>query len=208
MAGATRKKKSGAAQHSLSALLWRGFGVLVVTAVGLYFLTRNTSLPTVNPPPTIRPTTFSSSTPSMSVPIAAEDVFIAAKSNVNIRTGPGADYERLGRLTAGETVKAVGRNAAGTWFVVEIDGVRGWVTGDDAVVAVAGSTEKLLVVAAPAPSSSLPTQTQGSGTSGGGLPGPCPKNCTACVAAGWTAEQCGKCANLDRDKDGLACYGN
>jgi len=207
MRRATRKKKDSAAQHSILALSWRSFGVLVVTAVGLYFLMRSDPRSTVNPPPTIRPTAFSP-LPFTSVTAAAVEVLLTAKSNVNIRTGPGADYERLGRLSAGDTVKAVGRNEAGTWFVVEIEGVRGWVTSDDAVVAVVGSTEKLLVVAAPAPSSSLPTQTQGSGTSGGGLPGPCPKNCTACVAAGWTAEQCGKCANLDRDKDGLACYGN
>jgi hypothetical protein len=36
----------------------------------------------------------------------------------------------------------------------------------------------------------------------------CPKSCSECVKKGWSAQQCGQCPNLDRDHDGVACYGN
>ena len=36
----------------------------------------------------------------------------------------------------------------------------------------------------------------------------CPKNCDEAVALGWTEQQAGQCSNLDRDHDGVACYGN
>jgi hypothetical protein len=35
----------------------------------------------------------------------------------------------------------------------------------------------------------------------------CPSNCDEAVALGWSAEQAGQCPNLDRDNDGVACYG-
>ncbi len=36
----------------------------------------------------------------------------------------------------------------------------------------------------------------------------CPANCTEAVALGWTARQAARCSHLDRDGDGVACYGD
>lgn len=36
----------------------------------------------------------------------------------------------------------------------------------------------------------------------------CPKNCAEAVALAWTEKQAGQCSNLDRDGDGVACYGD
>ena len=36
----------------------------------------------------------------------------------------------------------------------------------------------------------------------------CPANCDEAVALGWTEQQAGQCSNLDRDGDGVACYGD
>lgn len=36
----------------------------------------------------------------------------------------------------------------------------------------------------------------------------CPRNCEAAVAAGMSAQAAGQCPNLDRDGDGVACYGD
>ncbi len=36
----------------------------------------------------------------------------------------------------------------------------------------------------------------------------CPRNCAAAVAMGLSAQQAGTCPNLDRDHDGVACYGD
>ncbi len=36
----------------------------------------------------------------------------------------------------------------------------------------------------------------------------CPANCAEAVALGWTARQAAQCSHLDRDGDGVACYGD
>lgn len=36
----------------------------------------------------------------------------------------------------------------------------------------------------------------------------CPANCSEAVALGWTAQQAAQCSHLDRDGDGVACYGD
>ena len=36
----------------------------------------------------------------------------------------------------------------------------------------------------------------------------CPRNCSTAVAAGMSAQEAGRCPKLDRDKDGVACYGD
>ncbi len=38
---------------------------------------------------------------------------------VNVRLGPGVDYEKVGVLTAGQWAPAVGRTAAGEWIQIE-----------------------------------------------------------------------------------------
>ncbi len=47
-------------------------------------------------------------------------------SNVNFRTGAGTNFSVIRRLTRGTTVGITGRNAAGTWLRVVIDGQEGW----------------------------------------------------------------------------------
>lgn len=57
---------------------------------------------------------------------------------LNIRSGPGAEYARVGAIDAEETLVVTGRNAAGDWLAVELpDATTGWaaayyllVTGD------------------------------------------------------------------------------
>jgi hypothetical protein len=57
---------------------------------------------------------------------------IRVLQNVNVRSGPGTQYERLGRYTEGQVVDVFGTNAAGSWWNVRcLDGSVGdcWVTG-------------------------------------------------------------------------------
>ena len=44
---------------------------------------------------------------------------------INVRTGPGTEYNEIGVLIAGETVSAYGRNVAGTWIQIAYPGVEG-----------------------------------------------------------------------------------
>ena len=42
---------------------------------------------------------------------------------VNVRTGPGTDYDLVGVLIAGQTAPAIGRSAGGDWIQIEYVGV-------------------------------------------------------------------------------------
>ncbi len=47
-------------------------------------------------------------------------------SALNIRSGPGIGYERIGVAFQGQTVTILGRNAAANWAYVDYRGLRGW----------------------------------------------------------------------------------
>lgn len=46
---------------------------------------------------------------------------------VNVRNGPGTDFQIISTLAPKVIVKVTGKNADGTWYQVEVDGNTGWV---------------------------------------------------------------------------------
>lgn len=85
-----------------------------------------------------------------------EPTFIAPTLRVlseflNVRAGPGTDFEAVGQLNQGDTAKVVGRNAERSWVVVEYGSMRGWVTTSPTVVEVIGDTTNIPLVAANVP---------------------------------------------------------
>ncbi len=70
--------------------------------------------------PTVSPTPSPTATP--------EGVYgIVQSQRLNVRTGPGLNYEVIGQLQGGETIFPVGANADFTWLVVPFRGATGWV---------------------------------------------------------------------------------
>ena len=54
----------------------------------------------------------------------------ADQDQINVRSGPGTFYEKVGVLLAGQSTPAKGRSAGGDWVLVEYPGVaggQGWV---------------------------------------------------------------------------------
>jgi hypothetical protein len=51
----------------------------------------------------------------------------ADNEQINVRSGPGTDYDSIGVLIAGQEVAALGRSAGGSWIQVEYAGVAGGV---------------------------------------------------------------------------------
>jgi len=54
----------------------------------------------------------------------------ADNEQINVRTGPGTDYDSIGVLIAGQVVPALGRSAGGSWIKIVYAGVAdgvGWV---------------------------------------------------------------------------------
>lgn len=77
---------------------------------------------------------------------------ITTKVGANVRGGPGTNYPTVGALEQGASAPVVGRNAGGTWFVIEFSrgfGGEGWISGQ--VVDFAGDLDDLPVIAAPPP---------------------------------------------------------
>jgi hypothetical protein len=109
-----------------------GFTLAIPTAVPIVIPDpTHTSLP----PATPRPTT----TPSPVVNVSA------SSGAVNLRGGPGTNYQIVGALDQNETLQAYGRNTTGDWVTTE-DG-REWVA--TWVVEIEGDVSALPVVAAP-----------------------------------------------------------
>lgn len=94
-----------------------------------------------------------------------------AKSSVNVRKGPSADYEKVGSLTMNQEVKVTGQASTG-WYRIELNGEVAFVSNNYLV------DEKVVVAqTTPAPSENNggtePTPTP-SGNNGGSTPEPTP----------------------------------
>ncbi|MDI9549243.1 MAG: SH3 domain-containing protein, partial [Chloroflexota bacterium] len=70
--------------------------------------------PTDTPPPPPPPT-----------PTPAAEVII--NTNMNVRGGPGTNYNIIGAASAGERYVVTGRNDAGNWWQIDFQGQNGWV---------------------------------------------------------------------------------
>ncbi len=79
---------------------------------------------------------------------------IRADETVRIRSGPGTQYERLGRLAKGKSLPVTGKSEDDLWWQVEVatavspDGT-GWVTAD--FVTFSGDADEVPIVEAPQP---------------------------------------------------------
>ena len=47
-------------------------------------------------------------------------------NNLNMRGGPGTDYDKIGQVPASTGVTALGANEDGSWVVVNYNGTYGW----------------------------------------------------------------------------------
>lgn len=51
---------------------------------------------------------------------------VTPDSNMNLRAGPGTDFDKVAQIPAGTAVTALGSNADDTWVVVQYEGKYGW----------------------------------------------------------------------------------
>ncbi|MDP6793515.1 MAG: SH3 domain-containing protein [Anaerolineales bacterium] len=107
------------------------------------------------------------STPTMMATVAATATFVPTPTvngpsvfvpdRVNVRSGPGTYYEKVGVLVAGQFAQAVGRTALGEWIVIEYPegtGEQAWVYSP--LVVVRESTVEDLPEVEPPPTPTLP----------------------------------------------------
>lgn len=53
--------------------------------------------------------------------------FVQAEKDVNLRSGPGTDYEVVGSLSPGQSFNIIGRNADSSWWQIAVDDKPVWV---------------------------------------------------------------------------------
>jgi hypothetical protein len=91
-------------------------------------------------------------TPTLSsTPLATGVIVTAINGNMNIRRGPGVDYNPTGVLTAGDSAVAIGRDRVRRWLYIEnqtASGPTGWVSLLTQFTEIEGDVDDLPVVEA------------------------------------------------------------
>jgi len=111
------------------------------------------------PPRAVLPTEAATSTPIPDLPTATPfqdpTARVAGSSPVNVRSGPGTDYARVGEVRGGEAFTIVGRNGDASWWqICCVAGEPAWIAAS--LVQAIGALEGVALVEAPTPS---PTNT-------------------------------------------------
>lgn len=93
----------------------------------------DTPMPTATETASITPSAPATTTPTPSLtPTAQGDAFVSGANGVNLRPGPGRDYQPpLALLPPGTELHLIGRTETGSWFEVEtLTGLSGWVSAN------------------------------------------------------------------------------
>ena len=81
--------------------------------------------------------------------MVAEEVMlkglVTVHGDMNVRGGPGTEYPIVGGATLGQEFAVTGKNAAGDWWQIDLEGQPGWIF---APFVTAVDTEDVPVVAA------------------------------------------------------------
>ncbi len=72
--------------------------------------------------------------PPTAAPGTGPFIVTATPFTVNVRSGPGTNFDRLATMPVGATAQVVGRNASSTWWQVNYNGIVGWVAAEYAVL--------------------------------------------------------------------------
>ncbi len=122
----------------------------------------------VTPEPTVAPTVAPTAAPTQTpaptatpapttVPTPAVPVGVIVAQTVNVRSGPGTDYARVGSAVEGQVCALTGRNQAATWWRVSCPSGDGWILGE--LMALAGPYNQVTVVQSPPPPTPAPPAT-------------------------------------------------
>lgn len=159
-------------------LVWYGFGWTgengqpedsASSEVGSATPTQVAVWPTATPPsptpppslPTATPLPTATSEPPTAIPATATPVvasIVAGDQGVNVRTGPGTNYTRLGYLEPSTQAELIGRYS--DWWQIQYDGAPAWVFSDLVTASNADSVPQVQPPPSPtpAPATAAPTE--------------------------------------------------
>ena len=111
---------------------------------------------------TVTPTATEAPVENLEPPTETPDttVRVTIVQQINVRSGPGTDYDIQGSASVGSISEALGRNADSSWLQIEYppeSGSSGWIFAE--LTEVSGSVETVPVVDVAAPPTATPTTT-------------------------------------------------
>jgi uncharacterized protein YraI len=93
--------------------------------------------------------------PEPELPTPEPDPQVTVSSMMNVRAGPGTNYNIIGSANAGQTFRVTGRNPENTWWQIDFNGQPGWLFGD----LVTAQNTQAVAVASNIPAPPPPTAT-------------------------------------------------
>lgn len=89
----------------------------------------NPPIPTATetPPATPRPEVTATEEAPAAMEPPESDAKVTVLGEMNIRSGPGTDYEVIGDAVAGEEFAITGKNSEGNWWQLDFRGESGWI---------------------------------------------------------------------------------
>lgn len=84
-------------------------------------------------------------------------VVLTAKNTVNVRTGPGTQYDIIGKLKQGDTAQVIGISPDNLWLVINFAQQQGWVSAS--LVDVVGNMNSVPIINPPPTPTVPPTAT-------------------------------------------------
>lgn len=103
--------KKIAIQHILLA------GLVIYSLLGIWVNPTNAGISAQQPTVDIPTVT--------GTPLGSTITVNADNAQINVRSGPGTEYEKVGVLISGQRVSALGKSVAGLWILIEYAGVVG-----------------------------------------------------------------------------------
>lgn len=152
--------------------------------------------------------------PPTTLPTRVVTLYVAKSQPINVRASASASAAALGQLPPGAPVPVLAAvdgqtyNGSAHWYQIDYNGQIGYVHGS----LLADHPVTIQPTAAPVQRQVVPTSAPQPLNPPVNVPPSnsfvCPKNCAGAVQMGLSPEQAASCPGLDRDHDGVACYGS
>lgn len=95
----------------------------LLASAPVFSLVMATATPTPSPTPEPTPTPAATPTPDFA--------YVVTNQTVNLRSGPGTAFARVGQAEAGQRYRILGKNEDGSWWQIQLaDGKEAWIVGD------------------------------------------------------------------------------
>lgn len=104
----------------------------------------------------------SGATPEIATGPTTDSPLVTARTNLNVRGGPGTDYPVIGRLVENQSLPITGRDAETTWWQVVYppnSNERGWVSGNPQFTSASNTEGVPIALAPPKPAPTPPPVT-------------------------------------------------